>query len=46
MSDPASGLRHELRNLVNHVVGYAELVQEGIEGPDLEFLYLPRAGRG
>lgn len=27
MSDPASGLRHELRNLVNHVVGYTELVQ-------------------
>ena len=40
-NDPASTLRHELRTLLNHVMGYAELVQEAIEGPDLEFLFLP-----
>ena len=41
MNDVLSELRHELRTQVNHVLGYAELLLEAIEGPDQEFLYRP-----
>ncbi|MGI8810063.1 MAG: adenylate/guanylate cyclase domain-containing protein [Acidimicrobiales bacterium] len=41
MNDVVTELRHELRTHVNHVLGYAELLSEGIDGPDQEFLYSP-----
>ncbi len=44
MNDALSGLRHELRTHVNHVLGYTELLLEGIEGPEQEFLYRPLEG--
>jgi len=41
MTDLFSDLRHELRTHLNHVVGYSELLLEGIEGPEQEFLARP-----
>ncbi|MDQ4096915.1 MAG: hypothetical protein M3144_03465, partial [Actinomycetota bacterium] len=41
MTDHLSGLRHELRTLVNHVLGFTDLLQAGIEGPHQEFLFYP-----
>ena len=37
MTDPSlmtvSGLRHDLRTPVNHIVGYAEMLLEELDGP-------------
>jgi len=41
MAESLPGLRHELRTHVNHVLGYSELLLDGIEGPEQEFLYRP-----
>ena len=41
MNDVLSELRHELRSQINHMLGYAELLLEGIEGPNQEFMYRP-----
>ena len=41
MAESVPGLRHELRTHVNHVLGYSELLLDGIEGPEQEFLYRP-----
>ncbi|HKR56615.1 MAG TPA: histidine kinase dimerization/phospho-acceptor domain-containing protein, partial [Gemmatimonadales bacterium] len=32
-SNPVAALRHDLRTPVNHIVGYAEMLIEDLEGP-------------
>ena len=33
-SNPVAALRHDLRTPVNHIVGYAEMLIEDLEGPE------------
>ena len=33
-SNPVAALRHDLRTPINHIVGYAEMLLEDLEGPD------------
>jgi len=35
-SNPVAALRHDLRTPVNHIVGYAEMLLEDLDGPGHE----------